>query len=201
MTRLDDCTPTPEEQARYANSDDEERLVPKMVPSAEERALAAMKKERDFFAKTKEKTGGIPSVRGWPADEIDRAFRDGALAERDAAARMNEALARVTDERDAALRLLDEGRAKIAEAAEKIVACEHLFNGTAESRHRLRAAIRALADAPPQPERPRRQLPFPHRFEGGSFGGGDQGECARCGLDARDHDDPNPSRSEPTPTT
>jgi len=65
----------------------------------------------------------------------------------------------------------------------------------------LRAAIRALAAAPPQSERPRRQLPFPHRFDGGSFGGGDQGECAKCGLDARDHDDPNPSRSEPTPIT
>jgi hypothetical protein len=42
---------------------------------------------------------------------------------------------------------------------------------------------------PPPGDAPSQEQPLitDHRFDGGSFGGGDQGECALCGRDAKQH--------------
>jgi hypothetical protein len=65
---------------------------------------------------------------------------------------MRAAIRNYNDADEEIIRAKREARAAAIEAAENIVACDLLFNGTAESRHRLRVAIRALAAGPPQSE-------------------------------------------------
>jgi hypothetical protein len=131
-TRLNDCTPTPDEQAKYANppeADVMKRLDAALLYDPPHHyVISDGLRQRLLCALT---------AYG------DQRAREGA---------MRAAIRNYNDADEEIIRAKREARAAAIEAAENIVACDLLFNGTAESRHRLRVAIRALAAGPPQSE-------------------------------------------------